>query len=42
MLKLEQAVHQMHEHGSVHPDIRCMRNSVVSDTGDPLLLDVLT
>ncbi len=32
----------MHERGIVHLDIRYMRNIVVSDTGDPLLLDFQT
>jgi hypothetical protein len=41
-LKLEQSVHQMHQRGIVHLDIRYMRNIVVSDTGDPLLLDFQT
>ncbi len=41
-LKLEQSVRQMHQRGIVHLDIRYMRNIVVSDTGDPLLLDFQT
>jgi RIO-like serine/threonine protein kinase len=41
-LKLEQSVHQMHQRGIVHLDIRYMRNIVVSDTGDLLLLDFQT
>jgi hypothetical protein len=41
-LKLEQSVHRMHQLGIVHLDIRYMRNIVVSDTGEPLLLDFQT
>jgi hypothetical protein len=41
-LKLEQSVRQMHQRGIVHLDIRYMRNIVVSDAGQPLLLDFQT
>lgn len=41
-LSLEDAVRRMHERGIVHLDIRYMRNIVVSEAGEPLLLDFQT
>lgn len=41
-LSLEDSVQRMHARGIVHLDIRYMRNIVVSETGEPLLLDFQT